>query len=100
LTFQVKPNLGHSEGASGITSIIKTVLALENQIIPPNIKFHKPNPKSEFKWQSKRITAYQFLVPFQEAKLQVPVEPTPWPKSRAERASINSFGIGGANAHV
>ena len=42
----VKPNLGHSEGASGITSLIKAILALENEIIPPNIKFNNPNPKS------------------------------------------------------
>jgi 3-oxoacyl-(acyl-carrier-protein) synthase len=43
---QVKPNVGHSEGASGITSLIKAVLALENRTIPPNIKFSTPNPKS------------------------------------------------------
>jgi Beta-ketoacyl synthase, C-terminal domain len=42
----VKPNVGHSEGASGITSLIKTVLALEHRIIPPNINFCEPNPKS------------------------------------------------------
>jgi len=42
----VKPNLGHSEGSSGITSVIKSVLALEHKTIPPNIKFSKPNPKS------------------------------------------------------
>lgn len=35
----VKPNVGHSESASGITSLIKTILTLENKIIPPNIKF-------------------------------------------------------------
>ncbi|KAF3067200.1 Lovastatin diketide synthase LovF [Daldinia childiae] len=80
----VKPNVGHSEGASGITSLIKAILALENQTIPPNIKFSKPNPK----------------IPFEEKKLRVPVEPTPWPEDRYERASVNSFGIGGANAHV
>lgn len=80
----VKPNVGHSEGASGLTSLIKTVLALEHQTIPPNIKFNKPNPK----------------IPFAERKLTVPVEPTPWPADRKERASVNSFGIGGANAHV
>ena len=43
---QVKPNMGHSEGASGITSVIKTSLALERKVIPPNIYFQCPNPKS------------------------------------------------------
>ncbi|KAJ0124602.1 polyketide synthase [Diaporthe amygdali] len=80
----VKPNLGHSEGASGITSVIKAVLALENRTIPPNIKFSSPNPN----------------IPFQERKLVVPLEPTPWPESRSERVSVNSFGIGGSNAHI
>ncbi|KAB8228276.1 polyketide synthase fgnA [Aspergillus alliaceus] len=80
----VKPNVGHSEGCSGITSLIKGVLALEHRTIPPNIKFKKPNPK----------------IPFVEKKLVVPVEPTPFPSEKAERISINSFGIGGSNAHV
>ncbi|KAH7400779.1 hypothetical protein DE146DRAFT_653958 [Phaeosphaeria sp. MPI-PUGE-AT-0046c] len=80
----VKPNVGHAEGASGVTSLIKAVLALENRTIPPNIKFSKPNPK----------------IPFKEANLKVPLEPIPWPTDRAERVSVNSFGIGGANAHV
>lgn len=80
----VKPNLGHSEGASGITSLIKAVLALENRTIPPNIKFSGPNP----------------AIPFRERRLVVPLEPTAWPESRAERVSVNSFGIGGSNAHV
>ena len=44
----IKPNLGHSEGASGLTSLIKAVLALENQTIPPNIKFTHPNTKSTY----------------------------------------------------
>lgn len=80
----VKPNVGHSEGASGTTSLIKTVLALEHKTIPPNINFSDPNPK----------------IPFERARLQVPLEATQWPEDRHERASVNSFGIGGANAHV
>ncbi|KAI1099372.1 fatty acid synthase S-acetyltransferase [Jackrogersella minutella] len=79
-----KPNLGHSEGASGLVSIMKMVLALENRTIPPNIRFTTPNPK----------------IPFKEAKLTVPLEPIPWPTSRLERVSVNSFGVGGANAHI
>ncbi|PLB54037.1 polyketide synthase [Aspergillus steynii IBT 23096] len=80
----VKPNVGHSEGASGITSIIKGVLALENNLIPPNVHFRSPNPK----------------IPFDSAKLRVPVEPTQWPADRRKRVSVNSFGIGGTNAHT
>lgn len=80
----VKPNLGHSEGASGLTSLIKAVLSLENRTIPPNIKLSSPNPK----------------IPFKERKLTVPLNPIPWPESRHERVSVNSFGIGGSNAHV
>lgn len=44
----VKPNLGHSEGAAGLSSLIKCVLALEHRTIPPNIKMDHPNPRS--KW--------------------------------------------------
>jgi acyl transferase domain-containing protein/phospholipid N-methyltransferase len=80
----VKPNLGHGEGASGLTSLIKAVLALQHRTIPPNIKFNSPNPQ----------------IPFKERKLTVPVEPVPWPESKHERISVNSFGMGGTNAHA
>ncbi|KAJ8131695.1 hypothetical protein O1611_g1925 [Lasiodiplodia mahajangana] len=80
----VKPNLGHSEGASGLTSLLKCIMALENKTIPPNIKFRRPNPN----------------IPFLEGGLRVPTDPVPWPEDCDERASVNSFGVGGANAHV
>ena len=32
--------------------------------------------------------------------MKVPVHTTPWPADRAERVGVNSFGIGGSNAHV
>ncbi|KAI1743043.1 hypothetical protein F4680DRAFT_445514 [Xylaria scruposa] len=80
----VKPNVGHSEGASGLASLIKMVLALEHRTIPPNIKFKTPNPN----------------IPFHEGNLTVPIDPIPWPQDRLERVSINCFGVGGTNAHV
>ncbi|KAK8046024.1 polyketide synthase [Apiospora saccharicola] len=82
----VKPNVGHGEGASGITSVIKAVLALEYNQIPPNILFDKPNPNSKFA--------------FDQHKLRVPIETEEWPQGRARRISVNSFGVGGVNAHV
>ncbi|KAI0973453.1 putative polyketide synthase [Xylaria arbuscula] len=80
----VKPNLGHSEGAAAITSVIKAVVELENRTLLPNIKFKTPNPK----------------IPWDEARLTVPTEPTTWPEGRPERISINSYGIGGSNVHI
>lgn len=80
----VKANLGHSESASGITSIIKAVVALEKRVIPPQANFKTPNPR----------------IAFEEARLIVPLKPTPWPEDRPERVSVNSFGITGANAHA
>ncbi|KAI1328458.1 acyl transferase domain-containing protein [Xylariaceae sp. FL0255] len=80
----VKPNVGHSEGASGLTSLLKMVMALEHRTIPPNIKFMTPNPN----------------IPFQQGKLTVPTDPTPWPQDKLERVSINCFGVGGTNCHV
>jgi acyl transferase domain-containing protein len=40
------------------------------------------------------------IVPWKEAKLSVPTQPMKWPANRRERVSVNSFGIGGSNAHV
>ena len=39
-------------------------------------------------------------VPWESSGLIVPVEPLSWPEGRAERVSVNSYGIGGSNAHV
>jgi len=80
----VKPNLGHSEGASGITSLIKAVLALEHRTIPPNIKFTNPNP----------------AINFRGGRLRIPTSPVPWPEQCEARISVNSFGFGGSNAHA
>ncbi|KAM0470501.1 hypothetical protein ACHAPX_009867 [Trichoderma viride] len=68
----VKPNIGHGEGASGLSSLIKAVLSLEHETIPPQVNFSDPNPK--IKWD--------------KYNLRVPTEPTPWPKDRLQRVSV------------
>lgn len=80
----VKSNVGHLEGAAGIAGLVKTVMVLERGIIPPNIWFEKPNP----------------AIPLNEWNIKFPLEPTPWPSPGLRRASVNSFGYGGSNAHV
>ncbi|KAL4956616.1 hypothetical protein BDW69DRAFT_181394 [Aspergillus filifer] len=80
----VKANVGHGEGASSVTSIIKAILMLENRTIPPQVNFETPNPN----------------IPFDATGMVVPREASPWPVGRPERISVNSFGITGANAHA
>lgn len=76
----VKSNLGHLEGSSGLAGVVKTVLALERAVIPPNANFETLNPQ---------IDADFFNLIF-------PTECIPWPGSpdRIRRASVNSFGFG------
>lgn len=80
----IKPNLGHSEAASGLSSLLKAIVMLEKGMIVPHIKLQSPNPK----------------IDFAKYRLRVAHELLPWPRDRDLRVSINSFGIGGSNAHV
>ena len=83
----VKTNIGHLEGASGLAGVIKTVLMLEAKLIVPNKNFCKANSN----------------IPLNAWNLTVPMETRPWEPSAlsgVRRASINSFGYGGTNAHV
>ena len=81
----VKTNVGHLEGASGLAGIIKTTMGIEKGIIPPNMHFNSPNPE----------------IKFTEWNIDVPQKAIEWKAPNGiRRASINSFGYGGSNAHV
>ncbi|MEU8938691.1 type I polyketide synthase [Streptomyces goshikiensis] len=81
----VKTNLGHLEPAAGITGLIKTVLCLQQGVIPPNLHFNSWHP-------SIAADATRFFIP---------VEPTEWPGRQPVRlAAVSSFGFSGTNAHV
>jgi acyl transferase domain-containing protein len=83
LIGSVKSNVGHGEGASALASIMKVVLALEHGTIPPIFNLETRNPN----------------INFDGARVRPVTEVIPWPKDKLRRASINSFGYGGANAH-
>ena len=81
----VKTNIGHLEAAAGIAGVIKVILSLQNQEIPPHLHFQQPNPH----------------IPWKELPFQVTTESTPWLISDAPRfAGVSSFGFSGTNAHV
>ncbi|KAI0126592.1 putative polyketide synthase [Xylariales sp. AK1849] len=79
----IKTNIGHLENASGIAGLIKSVLSVEKGLIPPNSNFEKAGDR----------------ISLGEENLQVPTQLEPWPVPGLRRASINSFGFGGTNAH-
>ncbi|KAI0887773.1 uncharacterized protein GGS22DRAFT_185152 [Annulohypoxylon maeteangense] len=79
----VKTNMGHTEAASALASIMKVVLSLEAGEIPPNVGVKVLNPN----------------IDFTDSRVEVVREVTAWPKHRPRRASVNSFGFGGANGH-
>nr|VFJ59819.1 MAG: Acyl transferase domain-containing protein [Candidatus Kentron sp. DK] len=81
----VKTNFGHLEAAAGIAGLMKVVLALQHEQIPPHLHFKEPNPHID--WER---------LPF-----RVPVAGQPWPRGEARRiAGVSSFGMSGTNAHV
>lgn len=84
LIGSIKPSLGHTEGASALASIMKVVLSLEAGEIPPTYGVENLNPN----------------IDFEGAKVWVLKDSAvPWPKGKLRRASVNSFGFGGANGH-
>jgi acyl transferase domain-containing protein len=80
----IKTNMGHLESTAGIAGVMKTVLALEHGMIPKVYGLENVNPR----------------IQLEEWGIKLNRELTPWPKSEIRRASVNSFGFGGANSHV
>jgi acyl transferase domain-containing protein len=81
----VKPNIGHLDAAAGVSSLIKTVMALKHRQLPPTINFDKPNPK----------------IDFEHSPFFVNTTLRDWDANGGpRRAGVSSFGFGGTNAHV
>jgi len=80
-----KTNIGHLDVAAGATGLIKTVLQLQHEKIPPLLYFKKPNPKIDFA-NSPFFPVTKLI---------------DWPRGSApRRAGVSAFGVGGTNAHV
>ncbi|KAL9115464.1 MAG: hypothetical protein Q9227_000785 [Pyrenula ochraceoflavens] len=101
LIGSIKSNVGHSECSAGISGLIKVVLALEKGLVPGTPSFITPNPMS--KSSSKKATHTSLLilqVNFNSLRVRASRTLEQWPSVPLRRASINSFGFGGSNAHA
>ncbi|GAB1210906.1 hypothetical protein ATERTT37_000016 [Aspergillus terreus] len=82
-----KTVVGHTEGTAGLAGLMKASFAVRHGVIPPNLLFDKISPR---------------VAPFYK-NLRIPTEATQWPAlppGQPRRASVNSFGFGGTNAHA
>jgi acyl transferase domain-containing protein/acyl carrier protein len=81
----VKTNIGHAESASGVAGLIKTVLAIQHNELPPHLHLKARSPR----------------IPWPKFPIHIPTERTPWlAGSEPRRAGVSSFGFSGVNAHV
>ncbi len=85
LVGSAKTNVGHLEGAAGITGLLKVALMLKHREIPASLNFQRLNP----------------AIRADEWNLRVAAAPGPWPEPAGPlHAGVSSFGMGGTNCHV
>ncbi|MFJ7900277.1 amino acid adenylation domain-containing protein [Streptomyces sp. NPDC096198] len=85
LVGSVKTNVGHLEPAAGVAGLIKVILSLRHERIPPHLHLSEVNPE----------------IGIEDLALEIPAGGRPWPRGAAPRiAGVSSFGASGTNAHV
>lgn len=80
----VKSNVGHLETASGVAGLAKALYSLRHREVPATIGIRKLNP----------------AIKFDEWNLEVVTKAHPLKAEGRLVIGVNSFGFGGANAHV
>lgn len=80
-----KPNIGHLEAASGMAALLKVILSLQHEEIPPHLHLDQLNP----------------YITLENTPFAIPTQLQKWPRGTEKRlAGISAFGFGGTNAHL
>ncbi|MBB5940353.1 type I polyketide synthase [Streptomyces zagrosensis] len=81
----IKSNIGHTSAAAGVAGVIKMVMAMRHEMLPPTL--HVDEPSGHVDWDSGRV--------------QLLTEARAWSAGeRPRRAGVSSFGVSGTNAHL
>ncbi|NUP50070.1 MAG: SDR family NAD(P)-dependent oxidoreductase, partial [Catenulispora sp.] len=81
----VKSNIGHMQAASGVTSLIKAVMALKHELLPVTLYAQEPSPHID--WDAGNVKLLN--------------DPVPWRGGgKTRRIGVSSFGVSGTNVHM
>ncbi|WP_027661002.1 type I polyketide synthase [Salinispora fenicalii] len=80
----VKGNFGHTKAAAGVAGLLKAILSVRQQVIPPATGHVETHPELDV----------------EQPALRVPATAELWPADKPIRAAVSSMGFGGINAHV
>nr|BAJ65431.1 polyketide synthase [Aspergillus aculeatus] len=81
-----KSNIGHGESASGVTALVKVLMMMRENQIPPHCGI-------------KNKINHNFPTDFAKRNVHIAFQPTPWnrPASGKRRAFVNNFSAAGGN---
>lgn len=80
----VKSNIGHTDTAAGVASLIKVVQSLKHKQLAPTLHYQQANPS----------------IDFDNSPFYVNAALSDWHSDTPLRAGVSSLGVGGTNAHV